>query len=359
MKYLLQNKKLGLIFIVTNILVLITIIGIYTYRLVYYYKLDNPKVDTKNLVELLTLEKNIVSGGNGLYKIDNKYIYKGEVENNYVRYSGLLFQVYEINDNEIKMISYDNLMVLEKDINFNNTIKKLDTVIDTLRNKEEYLNEIEYCYLKECNNYYISLLTKEEYDNSYGKNSFLNNKTNYWLLDDTYSDNLMIRNDGEVILNNSEYSTLRITISLKRDTNILSGNGLIDNPYVIDINNNKLLSSKSLGEYVKYNDKLYRIIEKEKDIKLLGEYILDAKCNLNEAKNYKLPGLNTLFITTFDDILLNSYTSEDIYIYKDFSYYIDKIDSKHNVREIISLSNDLTVTGMGTKNNPYIIEGEI
>ena len=38
---------------------------------------------------------------------------------------------------------------------------------------------------------------------------------------------------------------------------------------------------------------------------------------------------------------------------------IDKIDSKHNVREIISLSNDLTVTGMGTKNNPYIIEGEI
>ena len=166
MKYLLQNKKLELIFIVTNILVLITIIGIYTYRLVYYYKLDNPKVDTKNLVELLTLEKNIVSGGNGLHKIDNKYIYKGEVENNYVRYSGLLFQVYEINDNEIKMISYDNLMVLEKDINFNNTIKKLDIVIDTLKNKEEYLNEIEYCYLKECNNYYISLLTKEEYDNS-------------------------------------------------------------------------------------------------------------------------------------------------------------------------------------------------
>ena len=72
MKYLLQNKKLELIFIVTNILVLITIIGIYTYRLVYYYKLDNPKVDTKNLVELLTLEKNIVSGGNGLHKIDNK-----------------------------------------------------------------------------------------------------------------------------------------------------------------------------------------------------------------------------------------------------------------------------------------------
>ena len=142
MKYLLQNKKLELIFIVTNILVLITIIGIYTYRLVYYYKLDNPKVDTKNLVELLTLEKNIVSGGNGLHKIDNKYIYKGEVENNYVRYSGLLFQVYEINDNEIKMISYDNLMVLEKDINFNNTIKKLDIVIDTLKNKEEYLNEI-------------------------------------------------------------------------------------------------------------------------------------------------------------------------------------------------------------------------
>ena len=235
----------------------------------------------------------------------------------------------------------------------------LDIVIDTLKNKEEYLNEIEYCYLKECNNYYISLLTKEEYDNSYGKNSFLNNKTNYWLLDDTYSDSLMIRNDGEVILNNSEYSTLRITISLKKHTNILSGNGLIDNPYIIDINNNKLLSSKSLGEYVKYNDKLYRIIEKEKDIKLLGEYLLDDKYNLNEAKNYKLPGLNTLFITTFDDILLNSYTSEDVYVYKDFSYYIDKIDSKHNVREIISLSNDLTVTGMGTKNNPYIIEGEI
>ena len=405
-----KNRKLGLIFIITNILILLGIIGFYAYRLVYFYRIENPKIETKNLYKLLTLEKNIVKYDDGLYKLDNKYIYKGNISNNYIRYSGLLFRVYEINENEIKIVSEDTLTVLSKNKNLNDSelVEWTNNLLDGFNKKEEYLNQIDYCYNDDCNKYYFSLPTKEEYDNSVG---LLNNNTNYWLLDDSYENNLIVSKDGDVTLEVNKYSGIRITLSLKKNIKILSGDGTKDNPYIFEKSYNNLLSAKYLGEYVKYNDEIYRIIEKdEESIKLISTKILEQEYSLttfnsssdlykylnndlystlennsnliesnyyngNYDNGYKdvydkhvtakigIPKVGDMFISDFDNTLLlnkSTYYTNTIYIYNNYNYFADKNTNKYKVRLVISLNPNLFIdSGNGSLNNPYILEGEI
>jgi len=64
-----------------------------------------------NLLYKKILEDNpVVTSGNGLYKMNNTYIFRGENLNNYVSFSGLNFQIIRINnDNTIRMLLIDNV----------------------------------------------------------------------------------------------------------------------------------------------------------------------------------------------------------------------------------------------------------
>ena len=70
-----------------------------------------PKLDcggdykSKNLVDKLTSESNIVTSGDGLYKINDEYVYRGENINNYVTFAGLKWRILKLTkDGEIRMI---------------------------------------------------------------------------------------------------------------------------------------------------------------------------------------------------------------------------------------------------------------
>lgn len=405
-----KHKKLGLTFIIINILVLLGIIGFYTYRLIYFYRIENPKIESKNLYELLTLDKNIVTFDSGLYKVDNKYVYKGNISNNYIRYSGLLYRVYEITDKEIKIVSNDTLTVLGKDKNLNDSelVGWTNKLVDTFNKKEDYLNKINYCYNDDCKDYYYSLLTKKEYDDSIG---MLNNNTNYWLLDSEYDNNLIVSKTGDVVLEVNKYSGIRITLSLKKDLDVLGGIGTIDDPYILDKSYNNLLSSKYLGEYISYSNNLYRIIEKDDvSIKAISTTLLEEEYSLNDYNNknslYKylneeyynnldkkeylvessfyngnyiedyneifnkkvnaligLPKIGDMFISDFDNTVLlnaNPYYTNTIYVYNNYNYFANINTDKYKVRLVLSFNpNLMVVSGTGTINNPYVLEGEI
>src|SRR5699024_5731285 len=85
----------------------------------------------------------------------------------------------------------------------------------------------------------IGLLSVFDYANVGGKNSYLNigkyyylvsttNKNKNWYIDDKGN---VVNNDGEEIYG------IRPTITLKSNSDFISGDGSEDNPYVIDENN--------------------------------------------------------------------------------------------------------------------------
>lgn len=57
-----------------------------------------------SLKEKIVDEKNIVTSGGGLYTIGNKYVYRGELVDNYAVYSGNTWRIISIDETGIKMI---------------------------------------------------------------------------------------------------------------------------------------------------------------------------------------------------------------------------------------------------------------
>ncbi len=63
---------------------------------------------TETLAEKLTKEENIVVSEEGLYFMNNEYVYRGEVKNNYVSLNEVLYRIVKVtNDNKIMLIMQD------------------------------------------------------------------------------------------------------------------------------------------------------------------------------------------------------------------------------------------------------------
>lgn len=79
----------------------------------YYYapNLDCGKdYQTTLLVDKITNEKNVVTEGDGLYYINNDYVFRGEKINNYVSFANHLWYVLRVkDDNRIRLLFADKL----------------------------------------------------------------------------------------------------------------------------------------------------------------------------------------------------------------------------------------------------------
>ena len=89
----------------------------YGIRLVKYYKIYNPKLETgevlENLASNIISTSQIVYEGDGLYLNNGNYIYKGENVNNYILINNLLFRIIRINSDrtiEVVLDEYINEM---------------------------------------------------------------------------------------------------------------------------------------------------------------------------------------------------------------------------------------------------------
>ena len=104
-----------------------------------------------NLLYKKILEDNpLVESGNGLYKMNDFYIYRGENLNNYVQFAGYNWQILRINnDNTIKLIYADDLKSSVWDNRYNTTEKKSvgknDFTVSRIKNT---LNDYFSSYLK-------------------------------------------------------------------------------------------------------------------------------------------------------------------------------------------------------------------
>lgn len=295
----LKNKK-NLIFVIISFLFVIFMVGFYGYRLIHYYRLENPKGSSLkanlNLASAIINKNKIVSFGSGLYFEDNNYIFKGTVENNYLYYSGILWRIVKINqDQSIKIISEESLTNL-----FNDQAESLQkSILNTWMqdyllprlSHDEYLNNNLTCIdivanidgkacQKYLNNEKLGFLSIDEYVNALGKKSYLNNGRSWWLSNqDSENKRWYINNEGGISnANNNLSHGLRVTLTLKNSITSLSGDGTVSNPFIIEQDQYQTLADVKVGQYIKYSSYVWRIIDKDQSTsKIVLDGILDEK----------------------------------------------------------------------------------
>ena len=422
-----KKKKLRLeekIFLIISILFIIGCFIFYGYRTYHYYHLTHDEVKNITLKEKLTALNNLAYQNDGLYEKDGYFYYKGSNVDNYVFYSGRLFRIIDINDG-IRMIedetSTNLVWTISSDYENSNIYKWLNNYLNTLKDYEIYLKENSWCNEqvdlenysceKKINNY-VGLLSTSDYLQAGGKNSYLNNETYYWTLNQDKEGNpLYINKEGNI--NNiykkddNYYSYgIRTVITLKDDISFISGTGAKEDPYIIEELGSALLKDNSIGSYVKYNDDTFRIlniddsgislilngtldVSKKYDdvIKYLnndylkkfnkndlvtinysiGEYSLNNKYEIvtkKDKKNYiTIPNIGDLFLNEYDGYWLNNYSNSKLGLYytidENKMLFADLKGNTNKIRPVIKLNSETVVlSGLGLENEPLIISEE-
>lgn len=425
-----EKKKLSIgekIFLTFSVLFILACFVFYGYRTYYYYHLTHDVVKNITLKEKLTSLGNITYQNDGLYEKDGYFYYKGSSVSNYLYYSGRLFRIIDIN-NGIRLIEDETLtnLVWKIDSNYEKSIihNWLKNYFNTLKDSDLYLKKNNWCNEKiDIENYdckemiedYIGLISTKDYLQAGGKNSYLNNETYYWTINEDKDGNpLYINNEGNI---NNIYKKddnyfsygIRPVITLKEDIPFISGDGSKNNPYIIEELGKALLKDNSIGSFVKYNNDNYRILnvlddgitliydgvlEIEKSyndtIKYLNsefiknydkselvpinysidEYSLNSKYNINSKNNVKnyitIPKIGDMFLNSYDNYWLNNYSDSKLGLYyiidENKMFFADLKSNTHKIRPIIKLNIDTVVSsGLGTNDSPLIIgeEGEI
>lgn len=343
-----ENKskiKIQNIIIVINIVILLAITCFYAYRLIHFYRIENPKIDKQiTLSEAITMKKNITSIGDGLYKKKDTYTYKGKEVNNYLEYSGYLFRIISVDeDDNVKVITDDAITNLAWGIDDNYEKSYIKTWLtgenehegifyNSLNNALNYLVDTSFCTetvdedVKKCKDNTtdkVGLLSLDEYKEVGGSKSYLN-KDNYWWLSNPSEDGIWyVYSDGkinDVSNSGNEYYSygVRPVITIKGDTKLISGDGTLKNPYTIEKDTGNMLKDKSVGKYIKYSDLTWRIIEKN------DSYVRVALDGFIKEDNEDYERVYSNNLTTYSSTnAIGYYLNYMFYETLDHSYMVD------------------------------------
>lgn len=335
------------IFIFISIIFLASLFIIYGYRFIHYYRIDKQVLNKDTQViepisiydHLLTYikEDSVLSQTNNtlVKKEDNTYYFKGNVENNFVYYSGRLWRIVKTDkNNNIVLITEETQTLLpygEKAeykesyiYNYLNDINEYSLFYNTINNPS-ILSNTEYCSNVVANienvtcettfsDYQITLLNLKDYLDSGANEGYLNNNTYFWLMDFNENDELYyVFDKGGVntakISENHHYG-VRPVITIKGDLLLNSGDGTKEKPYYIDEYEDYKLVNVGVGEYLEYSGYIWRIISKtQTSVKAAMEGYIKEENTIIE-KNFSTQN-NTYRITKKDNI--GYYLNNDFY----------------------------------------------
>lgn len=296
-----MNKKRVLkitpVLITLNILVLFVIAGFYGFRMYKYYKLENGTTDDNTpiyLVDEVKKKRSYLDDTKGLVLDEKtgKYIYKGEVNDNYIYYSGMYFRIMEVDEkNRIKAISEDNVTLMYpgfskgyKDSYINswlNTSEEKNSGVyeGVLVTPDTILTNTSYCTdqiadvanitcEEKTEDYKITLLSLYDYKTAGGKSSYLNNGKMFNLgsLNDKNL-SYYVTDTGEIALHNKDNHAIlvRPVITFNSNLELLGGNGKKESPFIVEKREVKKLSDVYVGNYIKVNNESYKIVSQLED----------------------------------------------------------------------------------------------
>lgn len=443
--------KITPVLVTLNILVLLLIICYYSFRLVKYYKLENGSTkenETILLVKEVLKKQSYVDLTQGLIhnEEDNTYIYLGNVDDNYIEYSGNIFRIIGVDSsNNIRAVSENSLTLmysgLEKGYNdsyinkwlnasesdnsgvFENILYNSENILSLTDMCSDVIDDLSNITCNEINkDNKITLLSLYDYAGSGGKSGFLNNGEDFYLSTlDSSNNNYYINSDGEVGINqvSTKVYGVRPVITINSQTILLSGNGTKDNPYKIESHDIKALSDVYVGNYIEFNNEVYKVINKYDDTvrvaatnvlknneeNLLYRYCLtnlynnksgigkylnndfyesipnnnlikdsywyvgkSSLANLDYSNMYSTKSNAYIGFLSLGDLYVNDLNniftitpgieSDEIInvINEDGNIYGDSVSSKYNVRIAFNIDNTISISnGIGSIDSPYVL----
>ena len=427
------SEKKQKIFNIVSI-VIICILGIYYLSRLIYFKILNDKNTSYSelLAEQVKERVSKYEVAPTLINDEGVYRFANNAKNNYIKFMGYTWRIVKVNsDNTITLVTEESIISLPyNDSQITNWLdeifsKTLDTnyLVNTISCTDDFNNSDNYSCNKNDDSL-ISLLSVEDYVKAGSKNSYLNNKTHFWTTNTNKDQIWHISVSGDIATSNSDIvHEVRPVITLKSDTKVIDGNGTIDNPYIVLEHNPNKTNDLFVGEYLKLNDSIWRVVSKNEDkIKIVSEDYIKENDKIYETKysnydnltndedsliyylnntyynnfkekelivegtfyngaiidefNYKntydestnlMVGLLSIaepFIYDFGNVFTfsrNENNNSGIYIINnDKKLFEDDINNLHYVRPSIYIKNNITIiNGNGSYLNPYILGGEL
>lgn len=306
-----KDKLARFLFCIFSLIFFLFCVIFYGLRLIKYYKIYNPKSESGEKIDILstsiTKNASVVYEGDGLYHASGIYMFKGDIQNNYVYYSGMLWRIVKINN--------DNSVELVLDEPINNLI--WNSVITEYKNSDvhKYLNDVFLKTLDKdllvkssictdpvndvnkitCNTVYnesyVKLLNITDYLNSKNKKTFINMEgDSLWLSDRSKTKAWYTSGTSIQSYIPSESYLIKPVITLKTETTVLEGTGTKNDPYAVSKKEKKL----SPGKYVTLGNANWIVYETGKDMTRL---VLDGLYNKGNSK-YVFDKTSNIFTIT-------------------------------------------------------------
>ena len=290
---------------------------------------DFVEKETSNLLANLIEEKLILTDAdsNGV-----RYV-NGSKVNNYLWYSGKLWRIVAINsDGSVKIVTQNDMTSIiwrtSNYIGYSSSYAKswLENIfLPTLHNDDGMLvegswdtslissvNPITITGSASYSSSKIGLLSAYDYimtggtNSSSTSNSFLNNGYQWWTMSSRSLGPWYVSKDGIITgsMGQKIGGGIRPAVILKSNINVIAGAGTKNNPYklandVISATENDALNSRISGEYIKFNDTLYRIVgvEEFNGVNLTKVTMMDYSKNNNVLSTSVAFGASTSEIT--------------------------------------------------------------
>ena len=297
--------------------------------------LENKKVEIIEKNSLIKIIRENNEDNEDYKSINGVNYFTGKTDKNYLSYMNILWRIIKVNDdNSLTVISDKALSHLAygKVSSYNESYlyKWLNTsdqeysgIFESVLSKD-YLQKVDTCNdkLNELTNNpckdittdnYASLLSIIDYLNIGSKDSYLANKEYFYLSNMTEENKVWyIDEDGTAKYNTGEdILGIRPVIKIKANIDYTTGNGTIDNPYIVG---NKIL----FGSYVKLGNDIWRVYDiKEGNAKLmLNDYLKVNNNNLtyrySNNTSYHNDTVSGSLAYYLNNTFLNSLSYKDI-----------------------------------------------
>ncbi|MBQ4262976.1 MAG: hypothetical protein IJB83_01870 [Bacilli bacterium] len=383
--------KITPIIYTVNILVLLAILVFYVARGVHYYLEENGKKVGSDIVyfgDYITKKQSRLDETKGLVydKEKNIYVYKGDIDDNYLYYSGIMYRILGIdNENNVRAVADKNVTIMYSGLNRGYEKSYVRTWLNIIEDENHsgiYMNNfydyesiLAHSYVcndviddvnsitceNNTNNDYVSILSLNDYSIAGGKESFLNNGENFYLATiNSENNNYVVSNTGDIILNNiyTRAYGVRPVITIDASVNLLAGDGSSKNPYIIEKHDINSLSDVYVGDIVKISGSNYKVISIGENVFVAGvESIKDGEDEVlksfGESNKYSTSGsagkyLNNDFYESLSDkdliVKSNYYVGNNSM--SDLSYTL-KYDSKVSAKVGMLSLGDLFIHEVG------------
>lgn len=359
------------IFCFVSFIFILTCCFWYGGRFIYFYK-DSKKTEKKEANIIATTLKTSNQKEKTFKKDNEEYYFYQDATNNYLMYSNILWRIIKINeDNSIVLITDTPITSLaygtnEDNYSDSNIIKWLNTdskndnsgILESkLNNTSNYLVKTKVCIdtidniekltcNKTSDEYYLGLLSIEDYVKTGGKKSFIKNSSISYLSNKNKEKEIWYINEDGSLSSSSgdDILGIRPVVTLSPTLEIKSGTGTEKDPYKIEDKNEYFAS------YVKLDKDIWRVYDvDEQNVKLvLMDYIKDQN---NEKLEYIYSNNTYIHNDTIYGSLayylnhtyLNSLSYKDLILNSNYNngYYGE--DSDYNLKELFSNKIDTKV----------------